>query len=154
MEHGIKELMVSEKNGQVMRTSWYLELFYIVIELELMLIRGQDWSHCPLPLQYSIESADIDLKLGIFLGTSNLEMKSSAYKAKQRLGLMGKGHPCRNYHACLSKILESLKRFQGNDKVIQDYICIGDHVSFRRLLSQLLLLLVILKVKTNCVEDT
>jgi len=63
----------------------------------------------------------------------DLEMKSTAYKTKQRLGLMGKGRSCRNYHTCLSKILESLKKFQGKDEPIREWICIGDHVSKRRL---------------------
>jgi len=40
----------------------------------------------------------------------DLEMKSSAYKSKQRLGLMGKGRPCRNYHTCLRQIVHSLKK--------------------------------------------
>jgi len=30
----------------------------------------------------------------------DLEMKSSAYKAKKCLGAKGKGRPCRNYHTC------------------------------------------------------
>ena len=63
----------------------------------------------------------------------DLEMKSTAYKTKQRLGLMGKGRSCRNYHTCLKYILESLKKFQGKDHVIREWVRIGDHVSVRRL---------------------
>jgi len=37
----------------------------------------------------------------------DLEMKSSAYKTKLRLGLVGKDRPCCNYHACLSRIVQS-----------------------------------------------
>jgi len=62
----------------------------------------------------------------------DLEMKSSAYKTKQRLGLMGKGRPCRNYHTCLNKILLSLKEKQGNHEPIWEWIRIGDYVSYRR----------------------
>ena len=63
----------------------------------------------------------------------DLEMKSTAYKTKQRLGLMGKGRSCRNHHTCLSKIVETLKKFQGKDEPIREWIRIGDHVSKRRL---------------------
>jgi len=42
----------------------------------------------------------------------DLEMKSTAYKAKQRLGLIGKGRPCWNYHTCLRQILYSLKKIK------------------------------------------
>jgi len=63
----------------------------------------------------------------------DLEMKSSAYKTKQRHGLMGKGRSCRNYHTCLNQILDSLKKFQGKDEAIREWVCIGDHVSYRRL---------------------
>ncbi len=62
----------------------------------------------------------------------DLEMKSTAYKTKQRLRLMGKGRSCRNYHACLKQILDSLKKLQGKDEVIREWVCIGDHVSYRR----------------------
>jgi hypothetical protein len=63
----------------------------------------------------------------------DLEMKSSAYKTKQRLGLMGKGRPCRNYHTCLRQILCSLKKYQGKDVPIREWIRIGDHVAKKRL---------------------
>jgi len=62
----------------------------------------------------------------------DLEMKSSAYKSKTRLGLVGKGHPCYNYHACLSRIVQSFKKFQGKDEPIKEWICIADYVAFRR----------------------
>jgi len=42
----------------------------------------------------------------------DLEMKFCAYKAKQRLGVMGKGRPCHNYYTCLEQILQSYKDFQ------------------------------------------
>jgi len=69
----------------------------------------------------------------------DLELKSSAYKSKLRLGLVGKGRPCCNYHACLSRIVHSLKQKQGNKEPIREWIHIGDYVAFRRLFSQLLL---------------
>jgi len=59
-------------------------------------------------------------------------MKSSAYKSKQRLGLMGKGRPCCNYHTCLRQILHSLKK-QGKDEPIREWIRIGDYVALKRL---------------------
>jgi len=83
----------------------------------------------------------------------DLEMKSTAYKTKQRLGLMGKGRSCRNYHTCLKYILESLKKFQGKDHVIKEWVHIGDHVSKKRFF-QLLLSLETLRAKIRCVEDT
>jgi len=52
---------------------------------------------------------------------------------QSRHGLIGKGQPCRNYHSCVAKILESLRKFQGKDDIIREYIQIGDHASFRRL---------------------
>jgi len=39
----------------------------------------------------------------------DLEMNSAAYKTKQRLGLVQKGRPCRNYHLCLQQFLHSYK---------------------------------------------
>jgi len=63
----------------------------------------------------------------------DLEMKSSAYKAKQRLGLVGKGRPCHNYHTCLHKIAYSLKMNQGKDESIREWVRIGDYVAFKRI---------------------
>jgi len=65
----------------------------------------------------------------------DLEMKSSAYKTKLRLGLVGKGRPCCNHHACLLRIVQSLKQNQGKEEPIREWICIGDYVAFRRLFS-------------------
>jgi len=62
--------------------------------------------------QYSSESWHV---LGY---VPDLEMNSPAYKTKQRLGLVGKGRPCRNYHLCLQQILQSFKNFQGNREPI------------------------------------
>jgi len=45
---------------------------------------------------------------------------------------MGKGHPCRNYHSCLERIVMSLKQNQGMHEAIKEWICIGDYVSYRR----------------------
>jgi len=61
------------------------------------------------------------------------EMKSSAYKTKKRLGLVGKGHPCCNYHTCLCQIAYSLKMNQGKDVPIREWIRIGDYVSLKRI---------------------
>jgi len=69
----------------------------------------------------------------------DLEIKSSAYKTKQRAGVMGKGCPCCNHHKCLRHILQFLKHFQGKDVPIREWICICDHVSLKRLFSQFLL---------------
>jgi len=63
----------------------------------------------------------------------DLEMNSSAYKTKQRLGLVGKGRPCRNYHLCLQQILQSFKIFQGNKEPIWAWIRIGDKVAYKRI---------------------
>jgi len=63
----------------------------------------------------------------------DLEMKSSAYKSKQRLGLMGKGHHCHNYHTCIQHISKSFKDFQGKNEIIREWIRIGNHVAYRRI---------------------
>jgi len=60
-------------------------------------------------------------------------MKSSAYKAKQKLGLTGKGRPCRNYHACLQCILQSFKEYQGKQEAIWAWIRIGNHVANKKM---------------------
>ncbi len=60
-------------------------------------------------------------------------MKSSACKAKQRLGLVGKKHLCCNDHTCLCKIVYSLKMNQGRDlPSIREWICIGDYVALKQ----------------------
>jgi len=64
----------------------------------------------------------------------DLEMKSSAYKSKQRGGgEFGKGRPCRNHHTCLGKILESFKKNQGLFEPIREWVRIGDYVKKVRL---------------------
>jgi len=65
----------------------------------------------------------------------DLEMKSSAYKAKQCLGAKGKGRPCRNYHTCLRKILKSYIDNQGKDEPIYVWIRIGEKVSYIQVFS-------------------
>jgi len=50
------------------------------------------------------------------------EIKSCTYKAKQRLSLIGKGCPCRNYDTCHAKILESLKIFKKTMKSLESIL--------------------------------
>jgi len=54
----------------------------------------------------------------------DLEMKSVAYKTKQRLGLMGKRDHAETTILVLEQILESLKNFQGKDEVIRDWVAL------------------------------
>jgi len=68
----------------------------------------------------------------------DLDMKSSAYKTKQRLGAKGKGRPCCNYHTCLSQIQQSYLKFQGKDEPIYAWIWIGDKAFYCRIFSHLL----------------
>jgi len=68
----------------------------------------------------------------------DLEMKSSAYKTKQRLGAKGKGRPCQNYHTCLRKIMKSYIDNQGKEEPIYLWIRIGEKGSFIRVFFHLL----------------
>ena len=43
----------------------------------------------------------------------DLEKKSSAEITRQRVGVIGKGKPCRNYHRCITVILSSFSSNQG-----------------------------------------
>jgi len=68
----------------------------------------------------------------VFGYVPDLEMKSSAYKSKQRQGLMGKRYPCQNYHAYLCQIAHSFKNFQEKDNPIREWIWMGDYVAYKR----------------------
>jgi len=61
----------------------------------------------------------------------DLEMKSSVYKSKKRLGVMGKRQPCRNYDGYLEHILQSYKDYQGITEPIWAWIRIGDEVAYK-----------------------
>jgi len=83
----------------------------------------------------------------------DLEMKSTAYKTKQKLGLVGKGRSCRNYHTCLKHILESLKIFKARMKSLENGFGLEIMFHMEDYFFQLLLLLEILRAKIKCVED-
>jgi len=59
----------------------------------------------------------------------DLEHKSSAVATRGQAGPIGKGHMARNYHTCLSVILQSFKSNQGKNVPIHGYIHSGNHVA-------------------------
>jgi len=63
----------------------------------------------------------------------DMEHKSSATMTQERNGFLGKGRPSRNYHRCLSAILNSLSRNQGLSEPIYGCVRIGDRVARRQL---------------------
>ena len=56
----------------------------------------------------------------------DLEHKSSTAITQSRSGHIGKGKTSRNYHHCLSIILESLIRNQGLEEPVYGFVRIGD----------------------------
>jgi len=59
----------------------------------------------------------------------NLEHKSLAAITRGRSGHIGKGKTSRNYHHCLSIILESFIRNQGLEEPVYGFVRIGDQVA-------------------------
>jgi len=61
----------------------------------------------------------------------DLEHKSSAAIVRGRSGFVGKGRTARNYHCCLSVIMQSFINNQGKDVPIYANVHIGNYVSRR-----------------------
>jgi len=59
----------------------------------------------------------------------DLEHKSSAAITRGCAGPIGKGQIARNYHSCLSDILQSFKSNQGMNEPIYGFIWIGNHIA-------------------------
>ena len=84
----------------------------------------------------------------------DLEHKSSTAITHRRSGPIGKGRMARNYHQCLSVILESFISSQGKQTLIYGSVRIGNFVSRRRLFFPWHLSLVMDLVVINFVDGT